>query len=361
MLSLRRTLAVRFSLTMFVALVLIAGWAVLAGRALLNRDLDAAGVGQLAAAMVTRGITRDVLWLMGTTVALATVVTMFGAGWLARRATRPVAEIAEQARAVTPVVTGQRITAHADVAEFQDLVQVLNAMLARLDQGIASQRRLIADAGHDLKTPLTAMRGQIEVALRGTRSPEEYRGVLTSVLDEVEHLTALSDSLLVLARLDADELRPRLEPVDAATLLDRVARRWTERLGARTIRVHVPAEGLELRGDERLLDLALDQLFDNIRHHTPEGTSVTASAIQAEDETVLAISDDGPGQSPEALPFLFDRFFRSDASRTRSAHAGAGLGLTLVQGIATAHGGTAHAAPREGGGLDITLRFPRPV
>jgi len=358
MLSLRRTLAVRFSVTLFVALILIAVWAVLAGRALLLRDLDAAGVGHLASAAATRTVTRDVLWLMGTTVALATVATMFGAGWLARRATRPVAEIAEQARAVTPGVTGQRITAHADVAEFHDLVQVLNAMLARLDRGIDSQRRLVADAGHDLKTPLTAMRGQLEVALRGRRRAEEYQAVLTSVLDEVDHLTALSDSLLVLARLDANDLRPHPESIDAATLLDRVARRWTDRLGTRTIRVVVPPEGVPFRGDERLLGLALDQLFDNIRHHTPEGTSVTASAAHIGNETVLAVTDDGPGQAEETLPLLFDRFFRSDPSRSRGEHAGAGLGLTLVQAVAAAHGGGARAGLGERGGFRIALHLP---
>ncbi|MEX0690757.1 MAG: ATP-binding protein [Gemmatimonadales bacterium] len=331
MFSLRRTLAVRFSLTMFVALTLIAAWAGLAGR--------------------------SAEWVAGLTIGLATLATLFGAGWLAQRAMQPVADIAAQARAVSPGRTGQRITAHANILEFHDLVQVLNAMLDRLDRGVESQRRLIADAGHDLKTPLTAMRGEVEVALRGARTPEEYRTVLVSVLDEIDHLAAISDSLMVIARLDAGSLTLNLGEIETDVLLQQAVARWRERLPNHAL--SMTAGDAVLEGDRRLLGLALDQMLDNVGRHTPPGTAVALAAEANNHDVRVTVTDTGPGVATSDLDALFDRFYRGDPSRTRTDHPGrAGLGLTLVKAVALAHGGDVRAAARDGGGLQVILTLP---
>lgn len=356
--SLRRTLAVRFALTMLVALALIACGAVVAGRAVVLRDLGTVGIASEIATRTAGNITRDVLWLAAFTLALATAATLVGAGWLARRTFQPLRDIARQAREVTPGITGQRITAHATVAEFHELVDVVNAMLSQLDRGVESQRRLIADAGHDLKTPLTAMRGELEVALRSERSPQAYRSVLTSVLDDVEHLSAISESLLTVARLDAGELTPRLGPLDVDGLLSEAAARWRDRLDGRPIDVSLPVPPPAAQADARLLELALDQLLDNVARHTPPGTRVTLAARATPDSLLITVDDDGPGQAPEVLPHLFDRFYRRDAARTRGGAPSAGLGLTVVQAILAVHGGSATAARGPRGGLAVTLSLP---
>lgn len=353
--SLRRTLAVRFSLTMLVALVLIALWAVMAGRAVLREDLLATGIGPASTATAVTRATRDLLALMTVIVVLASVTTMFGAGWLARSATHPVSEIAHQAAAIAPGVTGQRITAHAGVTEFAALVRVLNAMLERLDRGVEAHRRLLADAGHDLRTPITAMRGTLEVALRGTRTPEQYRRVLESVLEDVNHLGGMGESLLLLGRLDAGALTPRREPVALARLFADAVQRWRTRLEPRPVRIAVSPEMAVQALDPRLVALALDHLLDNITRHTPPETTVVLQARPEGTGYLLAVDDDGPGQPPDVLAQLFERFWRGDPARARG---GAGLGLTLVQAVAQAHGGRAWAEASSAGGLRIGLTLP---
>ena len=356
MFSLRRTLAVRFSITMFLALALIGLWATVAWHQLLESNMRQLGVAAPAAATAVADATGDLIWLMGTIVLLATVATIFGAGWLSRSAMRPVNEITAQARAVAPGTLGQRITAHAHVQEFAALVDVLNAMLDRLDRGVEAQRRLIADAGHDLRTPLTTMQGEIEVALRGDRTPESYRRVLHSVLDDVDQLRAISDALLVLARLDTGlDMHP--EPVALTDLVAEAADRWRPRMGDHAIAVAPPAASVTVVADASLLRLALDQLLDNIARHTPDGTTATIRIARGNGAATLTVEDDGPGEAPELLPHLFDRFFRADQARTRGT-ARAGLGLTVVEAVARAHGGAARAEGAQPHGLRITLSFP---
>jgi hypothetical protein len=353
--SLRRTLAVRFSLTMLVALALIALWAVVAGRVVLHENLLATGIGPGPAAAALARATTTLLILMSMTVLLATICTMFGAGWLARSATQPAVEIAEQAAAVVPGVTGQRITAHAEVTEFTALVRVLNGMLERLDLGVESQRRLLADAGHDLRTPITAMRGELEVALRAPRTADQYRDTLKSVLDEVDRLSAISESLLILGQLDAGSLRPRSAPVDLAGLVEEALRRWRGRLGDRTVTVVARTDLPPVAADARLVRVAVDQVFENLSRHTPDGTTATAALEAGNGQIRLAVEDNGPGQSPDVLAHLFDRFYRADPAR--SGH-GAGLGLTLVAAVAVAHGGKAWAEPGTAGGLRVLFTLP---
>ncbi len=457
MYSLRRTLAVRFSLTVFVALLLIALWAYLGARRILRDELDRGllAASQIEAAALAQGLpiaphpgpperdrfvatvnrfvaarnadgditatntplavdlaldrrsfarapaegpvwvnqswegepirsvyvpaprgnstgatviqvaasldplragTREILVFMLGTVLLGSVATAIGGAWLARSSVAPVRTITRQAESVKPQAVGQRITAHADAEEFQGLVRVLNDMLARLERALESQRRMIADAGHDLRTPLTAMRSAVEIGLRGTRRPEEYRELLTSVLEEIDHLQAMSDALITLARVEAGELAPHC----VATPLRDVAAASVERArghaDGRDIRLTDGTGDDVAEVDPDLVTLVLDQLLDNAVVHTPSGTRV-AVHVRGEPRTVaIAVEDDGPGLPEELYTQLFDRFYRADPARTR---AGAGLGLTIAAAIATAHGGTITADRGALGGLRVTLRLPR--
>lgn len=297
---------------------------------------------------------RQVLFLMLGVVLLGTLVTMIGAGWLANSSAEPVRVITAQARAIDPRLPGQRITAHADIEEFNGLVQVLNEMLERLERAIEWQRRIIADVAHDLRTPITAMRGGVEIALRADRSVEEYRAVLRSTLDDVERLAVISDGVLALARFEAGDLSPRLETVD----LRDVARTATERIqavdGERIYELHMPPEPVDAVLDPRLIGQALDQVLDNAMRHTPVNTRVRVAVGPLAGGADVSIDDSGPGLPAEAFPQLTQLFFRADVSRSRAA--GAGLGLSVASAILHAHGGTLAAGRSEMGGVRIELR-----
>jgi signal transduction histidine kinase len=298
---------------------------------------------------------RQVFLLMLGTVTLGTVATTLGAGWLSRSTMGPVEEIAAQAEAVAPGATGQRITAHAQVEEFNRLVNVLNSMLERLDRGVLAQRRIIADVGHDLRTPITAMQGEVEVALRHPRGPEQYQQVLHSVLEEVNHLGTISDALLLLARIEAGDLAPRARATDMADLVDRAVGRLRQRVTDHPITYAGNGIGAA-EVDGPMVELALDHLLDNAVRHTPPGTPVAVSVVEEPEGVAVTISDQGPGVSPDILPHLFERFYRGDSARGRG---GAGLGLTVAAAIVSAHRGTITARRASPTGLTVTVGLPR--
>jgi signal transduction histidine kinase len=299
--------------------------------------------------------TQRVLFLMLGTVVLGTVATALGAGWLAGSTVGPVLEITEQAKSIHPGA-GRRLTAHADVHEFAGLVEVFNDVLTRLERAFEAQRRMIADAGHDLRTPLTAMRGEIEVALRGDRRPDEYRAILGSVLEEVDHLTSISESLALLARLEAGELSLQRVEMDVGMVVERAIRNARARAGGRTVSYVAPEADVTLTADNKMLAIAVNQLLDNAIKHTPEETRVEASVVADEAGVTVFVDDSGPGMPEDSMEHLFEHFYRSDAARSRSGAAG--LGLTITAAIASAHGGSVRAESSPLGGLRIVLRIP---
>lgn len=300
---------------------------------------------------------REVLFLLLGTVLLGTVATAFGAVWLAGSAVQPVTEITAQAEAIEPGVSGQRITAHADVAEFHGLVGVLNSTLERLDRAFQAQRRIIADVAHDLRTPITAVRGEIEIALRGQRTPEQYRATLVSILEGVDHLSGINEALILLARIEAGELAPHPEPVDLATLAASAVQRVHPRAGGRGLKFQHPGSGSATAfADPGMIGVLLDQLLDNAVRHTPPDTRVEAIVTANGAHVSVAVRDNGPGIAEEVLPHLFERFYRADPARSRTA--GPGLGLTVAAAIAQAHHGSIRAANLPTGGLEVTVVLP---
>lgn len=301
---------------------------------------------------------RRVIFLMLGTVLLGTVATAFGAGWLGRSALAPVAEIAGQARGIQAGSPGQRITIHGDVEEFASLVGVLNGMLARLDDAFEGQRRIIADVGHELRTPLTAMRGEIEVALRGERAPDAYRATLRSVLEELDHLGSISEAMILLARVEAGELKPRPAPTDLGELTSAAVHRVTPRAGGRTLGFCQSGDlDATLMVDSGMMGVVLDHLLDNAVRYTPAGTHIEASVHADSGGASIAVRDTGPGIPDEILSHLFERFYRADPARSRTA--GGGLGLTVARAIVDAHGGAISACNLPAGGFQVTVTLPR--
>ena len=297
-----------------------------------------------------------ILMQMMATVLLGTLATAVGAGWLAGSAVAPVSEIAEQARAITGAVPGQRITAHVTVREFQGLTEVVNAMLARLEQASHWHRRIIRDLGHDLRTPVTAMRAGVEVALWHDRSPEDYRRILTSTMEEIDRLNLICDALVFLGRLQAGEVKLDLVTMDARLLAREAVAGAQETGDARSIALVQPSEPVPIRADARLMRLIVDQLLDNARRYTPPDSRIEVAVRIENEEALITVEDNGDGVSDEVLPHLFEPFYRSDTARAREG--GPGLGLTATAAIVSLHGGAVAASRGSEGGLRVTVKLP---
>jgi len=269
--------------------------------------------------------------------AIGAAALAYAVGWrLAGVALRPTREITEQGRAIEAGTLSERITAHADVVEFQSLVTVLNGMLDRLDQAFQVQRRFTADASHELRAPLTVLRGDIDVALNRERTPEEYRATLERCREEVVGLARLAENLLVLARSDAGFPLEQRSDIDVTELAAQTAELYRTLAAERGIKIDVIGDHAVASGDPRLLSRVVGNLIDNAVKFSPPGGRVVAE-VRNGNEVVLTVRDEGPGIAPEHVPHLFTRFFRGDPARPRAD--GAGLGLAIAQAGAEAHGG----------------------
>ncbi|MGK7312492.1 MAG: sensor histidine kinase [Candidatus Longimicrobiales bacterium M2_2A_002] len=324
--------------------------------------LHARHVLQVAAPLESRNeIVARLIQALGTLTALLGLATFGGGWWLARRMVKPVSEIIDQAESMEARTLDQRIDAHADIREYERLVGVLNTMLGRLDRAFEAQRRFTADASHELRGPLTALRGEIELALRRRRDEDEYRRVLASNLQEVERLSQLAEDLLTLARSDAGVMQPRLQRADVASraerVVDRLGRKAEDKQVALTLESAGDTEGIF---DPGLLDQLLWNLVDNAVKFTPSNGRVEVVIGGQPDEVVIRVADTGPGLPPEDLGRIFERFYRADLSRTHHAEtSGTGLGLSIVRAITDVHGGSAAARNREGGGAELVVTLPR--
>ena len=273
---------------------------------------------------------------------------------VAGAALRPVEAMRRRAAEISSDTPEARLPLPRASDELRRLGETLNEMLVRLDDGLARERRFVADASHELRTPLASLRTELELAVRRPRSQEELESALHSAGEEVERLVRLAEDLLVLARADERRLPLRVENHSAAAVLESVASRNEARVAAagRSLVASAPPE-LVLCGDRQRLEQALDVLVDNSLRH---GAGTVRLDAQSDDGlVVLCVSDQGRGFPPDFLPHAFERFSRADHARTGG---GAGLGLAIVDAIARAHGGTAHAANADPGGVDVWLSLP---
>ena len=285
---------------------------------------------------------------------LALLVTSAVGYGLASAALRPVEKMRRRAAQVSSEHPGQRLPLSEAEDEIRRLGETLNEMLARLEAGLARERSFVADASHELRTPLAVLKTELELALRRPRSVGELAAALRSATAEVDRLTRLAEDLLVLARADEGRLPLRTSRLEAAEVLDAVAGRFASEAAARRRALTVTADGgLAFTGDRLRVEQALGNLVDNALRHG-DGT-VTLAAVRGDGHVELAVTDEGPGFSPEFLPRAFDRFARADEARSGEA---AGLGLSIVSVIAAAHGGEARATNPRHGGATVFLALP---
>jgi two-component system OmpR family sensor kinase len=291
--------------------------------------------------------------LVGGPLALL-VAAMLGYGALAL-SLRSVETMRREARKLSVTKPGQRLPVPRARDELSRLAETLNAMLARNEAAFQRERRFVADASHELRSPLAILRAELEVALTGEGSASELRAAVVSAMEETDRLSQLAADLLTLAQVDEGKL-----PIEPATVavkesFDRIRDRFSQRsaLTDRMVLASAPDE-LTVWGDPLRIEQALSNLVDNALRYG-QG-DVVLSAERRSDSVELHVADSGPGFFPEFLDVAFERFSRSDDGRTSD---GTGLGLSIVQSIARAHGGEAHIANRPGGGADVSLSLPQ--
>jgi two-component system OmpR family sensor kinase len=292
----------------------------------------------------------DLEQLLLVALPVALILASIAGYFLAAAALRPVDAMRARAAEISTAAPEERLPVPATRDEVARLGETLNEMLARIGDAMARERAFVADAGHELRTPLAILRAELDLALAEGRSPDELRAALASAAEETDRLTQLSEDLLTIAQTEGGRLPLRLERLRLADVFEPVERRFSRRAAeaGRAIEVGDGSE-LELRGDLLRLDQAVGTLVDNALRYGA-GT-ITLAARRADDAVEIHVTDDGPGFPPDFLDRAFERFTRAPGAR----EGGSGLGLAIVATVADAHGGTAHAANRPGGGADVWL------
>ncbi|RMF79973.1 MAG: HAMP domain-containing protein, partial [Nitrospirae bacterium] len=280
-------------------------------------------------------------------------------GWLlARSVVAPVEEIALTARQIGEHNLAVRMPAMAGNDELARLTASLNAMLDRLARSLELQRRFLSDASHEIRTPITILKGNLEVTLRRPRSAEAYRDCLLTLKEEVDHLERLAEQLLWLARADAAGLELAREAVALDGWVAQVAERHRPAVEAAGRRLELAlASEATVELDPARMQQCLDNLLANARRFTPERGAVRVATRRLGPAVEIAVEDEGPGVPEAEREAVFHRFFRGDDARNR-AHGGSGLGLAIAREIARAHGGDLWVETAASGGARFVVRLP---
>ena len=278
---------------------------------------------------------------------------------LARRALRPIDRIVTTARRLGEANLTERLPHPGTRDEIGRLVATLNDMLARIERGVDAQRRFTADASHELRSPLSRLRAELEVTLRRPRDRAEYEEALRSGLDEVERLSRLTDELLLLARLDAGDVREAPPaPVALGPLLDDAVRRLAPVAARRGVAVTLQASASPVVPvGPSTVGLVMTNLLENAVKFSPPGGRVTVALAAEAGEALVSVADTGPGIPTEELPRLFERFHRGTAARVAEA-PGVGLGLAICRALVERHGGRIAVESPPGGGATFRVHLP---
>lgn len=283
---------------------------------------------------------------------------------LARRALAPMAEMTRRTRAIGASNLHERLAASHHADEVAELAGVVNELLARVESALAQQRRFVADASHELRTPVAIIRAESDVALWIASRPEpEYRESLRVVGDVSRRLTRIVEDLFLLARADAGHLPLRPELLDLAELAHDIARAMRELAGARSVRVEViGVHEAPFTGDAALIERLIVNLVDNAVKFSPPGGTVTVRIERQSTRWILDVLDDGPGVVEDQRERIFDRFFRAEPPVDDGrADSGAGLGLAIGRWIAEAHvGSLRHLPSSDNGSSRDTFRLELP-
>ncbi|MCX5792815.1 MAG: heavy metal sensor histidine kinase [Elusimicrobia bacterium] len=301
---------------------------------------------------------RHLRVMMAALVPLIVLLTGAFGMFFARVALRPVADMARTIRQITAHNLSLRLTPPGTRDEIRELADLFNAMLARLEDSFLSERRFIQDVSHELKTPLTILKGELEVALKKARSAGEYATILQSNLEETEKMSRIVGDLLTLARFDNREVRLERSRADLGEILAGAIAALAGLAEKAGVKIELAAaENTEVEADAAQLHRLFLNLLDNAIKYGAAGGSVKAEIYKDAGRPAVRITDRGPGIPAGDLPHIFKRFYRADSSRSSG---GFGLGLAIARSIAEAHGAEIKAESAPGAGAAFTVIFPPP-
>ncbi|HKV57988.1 MAG TPA: ATP-binding protein [Ktedonobacteraceae bacterium] len=281
-----------------------------------------------------------------------------GSYWLAKRAFLPILHLTRTACEIKVGDLHRRVPVPHTRDEVYQLALTLNEMIGRLDQAFTQQRRFVADASHELRTPVTVIRSITDVALEDQLNPDEHNAILREINAEAERLGGLINDLLVLARADEDQMPLDREPVRLDLLAFDVAASMEPLAMERGITLQVQKlEQATVSGDTARLIQVLMGLMDNALTYTNAGGTITLNVAIHGTEACLAVRDTGIGIAEEDMPYIFERFYRADPARSRAA-GGSGLGLSIAQWVIQAHGGSIAVESQVGQGSTFTVTLP---
>ena len=284
--------------------------------------------------------------------------------WIIALGLKPLEKVEDTAQAIAAGDLSARLPAAKPDTEVGRLTTALNAMLGQIEESFAVRvasenklRRFVADASHELRTPLTAIRGFAELHRHGAIVGEDKtKELINRIEKESIRMSTLVEDLLLLARLDQSR-EIASDPVDLNTLINEVAISARAAGVDHPIELNLPIDEIFVLGDSQRIHQVLANLLANARTHTPAGTQITITAEQLINETIISVADNGPGLSQSDQEKIFERFYRADPARVRSAGEGSGLGLSIVDAVMSAHGGYVSVKSELGIGSTFTLHF----
>lgn len=289
---------------------------------------------------------------------LAVIIITAGGYLLVRRALTPVEQITRAAERITQHNLSERLPVSSTGDELERLSISLNRMIARLDDAFQNSKRFVADASHDLRTPLTILRGELEHLAEDARLDAELRDRAGSMLEEVVHLGKIVEQLFTLSRLDAGEAQTEWTRFDLAELAKTTVEQMNLLAEDKGVSIACDArQPVPVKGNPVRLKQAVVNLLDNAIKYTPEKGAIQLRVFAANGHALLEVEDNGIGIPPDALPHVFERFYRVDKARSAESES-AGLGLSIVKSICTAHGAEVEAQSSVGRGSCFRVRLP---
>jgi len=295
--------------------------------------------------------------LLVSLIPVVIAIACVGGAWLSGRALKPVNEITAAALTISIENLSERLPVPETGDEIARLTEVLNTMLARLESAVRTLSQFVADASHELRTPLAVIRTSAELALRRSRPAEAYRDALQQIAAESERMTTLVEDLLILARSDTGIAEMPLAPVDVREVVEGVCAEMRRLAELRRIHMRMPtgSAAAVISGNRPALHRLFLVLIDNALKYSDEGSNVNVALERSESRVTVSIENLGNGISENDLPHIFKRFYRADRAR---GGEGYGLGLSLAQSIARAHGAVIEVRSAEGALTTFDVVFP---
>jgi signal transduction histidine kinase len=329
-----------------------------AAAPILSDDGTVMGLVYLATPLPSGGLPASLILELGGAVIGAILLALIAGTILARRIAKPIEEITLAATAVSAGDLNQHVPTQSNIRELNSLGQDFNAMTESLRQSDKAKNAFVADVTHELRTPLTVIKGTIETMEDGALDDLAGRGaLLASMQRETERLIRLVNDLLVLTRADAGTLNMHIQPLDLGELVRARCKHLSTLASRHQVQFAVTGTACVMGDPDRLAQV-LDNLLDNAIRYSPEGSVITVEVSPNGDEYQCAIKDQGMGIPEKHLPFIFERFYRADASRNRQT-GGVGLGLAIARALIESQGGRISAESIPGHGT--TLRFSLPA